>query len=107
MNGYTTHELQEEFLKMIRTGQETAVEAVRTWVESVKAVTPTVPSVRLPLAGRLPTPQDVVAGAYDFAEKLLASQRQFAEELVKTTAPLMAGNGDGNDAGQEPSEAAA
>jgi hypothetical protein len=32
-----------------------------------------------------------VTGAYDFAEKLLSSQRQFAEELVKATAPLMAG----------------
>jgi hypothetical protein len=107
MNGYSTQELQEEFLKVIRTGQETAVEAVRTWVDTVKSVTPTVPSVRLPLAGRLPAPQDVVTGAYDFAEKLLASQRQFAEELVKATAPLMAGNGDGNDAGQQPDEAAA
>jgi hypothetical protein len=107
MNGYSAHELQEEFLKVIHTGQEAAVEAVRTWVETLKAVTPTVPSVRLPLAGRLPTPQDVVTGAYDFAEKLLASQRQFAEELVKATAPLMPGNGDGTDAGQEPDEAAA
>jgi len=34
-----------------------------------------------------------VASAYDFAEKLLANQRQFAEELLKVTTPLMPGDG--------------
>ena len=34
-----------------------------------------------------------MTSAYDFAEKLLSGQRHFAEELVKATAPLMAGNG--------------
>jgi hypothetical protein len=66
-----------------------------------------VPSIHVPLASRLPKPEDVVTGAYDFAEKLLAGQRRFAEELVKAAAPLTAGNGDGNAAGQEPDEAAA
>jgi hypothetical protein len=35
-----------------------------------------------------------VASAYDFAEKLLASQREFAEELLRATIPLMPGTGD-------------
>jgi hypothetical protein len=35
-----------------------------------------------------------VAGGYDFAEKLLSSQRKFANEVVKATAPLLPGNGD-------------
>ena len=34
-----------------------------------------------------------MTSAYDFAEKLLSSQRHFAEDLVKATAPLTAGNG--------------
>ena len=42
----------------------------------------------MPLAEKLPKPQDIVTNAYDFAEKLLAGQRQFAEDLVKATAPL-------------------
>src|SRR5260370_32216048 len=45
----------------------------------------------MPFAGRLPTPQDAVANAYHLAEQLLASQRKFAEDLVKATAPLRAG----------------
>jgi hypothetical protein len=92
MPSYSPQDVQDELLKVIRTSQETVVEAVKTWVETVKAVTPKVSSAQLPLADKLPKPQDVVANAYDFAEKLLFSQRQFAEELVKATAPLRAGS---------------
>ena len=91
--GYPTKELQDEFINAIRKNQEAVVEGVRTWADTVRSVTPKVPSVQMPLADKLPKPEDVVTSAYDFAEKLLSSQRQFAEELVKATAPLMAGNG--------------
>ena len=93
MPGYSQKDVQDELLKVIRTSQETVVEAVKAWVETVKAVTPKVPTSRVPLAEKLPKPQDIVTNAYDFAEKLLSSQRQFAEELVKATAPLRAGSG--------------
>jgi hypothetical protein len=33
-----------------------------------------------------------VAGAYDFAEQLLASQRKFAEEVLKATSSLTPGD---------------
>jgi hypothetical protein len=97
MPSISPKDVQDEILNVIRTSQETVVEAVKTWVETVKAVTPKVPAV--PLAEKLPKPQDVVTSAYDFAEKLLSGQRQFAEELVKATAPLRAGS----DAQEEPS----
>ena len=105
MTRYSTQDLQEEFLNVIRTSQETVVEVVKTCVDTVKTVTPKVPSARVPLADRLPAPEDVVTIVYDFAEKLLSSQRHFAEELVKATAPLMPGNGDGTQ--QEQGDAAA
>ena len=102
MAGYSTQDLQEEFLNVIRSSQGTVVDAVKTLVDTVKTVTPKVPSVQIPLADKLPKPEDVVTSAYDFAEKLLSSQRHFAEELVKATAPLMPGNGT-----QEKQDAAA
>ena len=105
MTRYSTQDLQEEFWNVIRTSQETVVEAVKTYVDTVKAVTPKVPAARMPLAGRLPKPEDVVTSAYDFAEKLLSNQRHFAEELVKATAPLMPGTGSGTQ--QEQGGAAA
>jgi hypothetical protein len=47
--------------------------------------------VNPPFADKLPKPEEVVANAYDFAEQLLASQRKFAEDVLKATAPLMPG----------------
>ena len=63
-------------------------------VDSVQTITPKIPVVDVPFADKLPKPQDVVARGYDFAEKLLSSQRQFADEVVKATAPLLPGNDD-------------
>ena len=89
-----TQELQDQFLAIVRKGQEIALDAIKTMVDTVQTVTPKIPSVDVPFADRLPKPQDVVASGYDFAEKLLTSQRKFANEVVKAAAPLLPGNGD-------------
>jgi hypothetical protein len=65
------------------------IEAIRNWAETVQSVVPKGASVQVPLADQLPKPEEVVASAYDFAEHLLASQRTFAEEILKVTAPLL------------------
>ena len=86
---------QEEVLAATRKSQEAMMAAVKTWLETVRTAAPKLPSklsqVGLPFADRLPTPQDAVANAYHLAEQLLASQRKFAEDLVKATAPLRPG----------------
>jgi hypothetical protein len=46
------------------------------------------PEVSVPFADKLPTPGELVTGAYDFAEQLLAAQRKFAEDVLRATAPL-------------------
>ena len=48
----------------------------------------------MPFAEKLPKPQELIASAYDFAEQLLASQRKFAEDVLKTTAPMLTGQDD-------------
>jgi hypothetical protein len=90
----TAQGLQDELLNAVRKSQETVVEAIKTWSETVQSITPKLPSVPVPGADKLPKPEDLVAGAYDFAEQLLASQRKFAEEIVKATAQLMPGTED-------------
>jgi hypothetical protein len=90
----TSKELQDQFLSMVRKSQEIALDAIKTMVDTVQTITPKIPAVDLPFAERLPKPHDVVAGGYDFAEKLLTSQRKFADEIVKATAPLMPGQGE-------------
>jgi hypothetical protein len=84
-----TKELEEGFLSTTRKSQEILIEALQTWIDTIQAVTPKVPSVHIPFASRLPKPEDVVANYYDFVAQFLASQRKFAEEIVKTTAPLL------------------
>ena len=89
-----TEELQDQFLSTVRKSQEITLEAIRTMVDTVQSITPKIPSVSLPYAEKLPKPEDVVASSYDFAQQLLTSQRKFADEVVKATAPLLPGNGE-------------
>ncbi len=89
-----TQDLQDEFLNTIRKSQETVIDAIKSWVETVQSVTPKIPSVQVPGYDKLPKPEEVVASAYDFAEQLLASQRKFAEEVLKATASLLPGTED-------------
>jgi hypothetical protein len=86
-----TQDLQNEVLNTVRKSQETVIDALKTWVETVQSITPKVPAVDMPFADKLPKPEEVVASAYDFAEQLLASQRKFAEEVLKATSALTPG----------------
>jgi hypothetical protein len=89
-----TQDLQDEFLNTVRKSQESVIDAIKTWVETVQSITPKIPSVQVPGVDKLPKPEDVLASAYDFAEQLLAGQRKFAEEVLKATTSLMPGTED-------------
>ena len=89
-----TQDLQNEVLITVRKSQESVIDALKTWVETVQSITPNVPAVDMPFADKLPKPEEVVASAYDFAEQLLASQRRFAEEVIKATSALTPGTED-------------
>jgi hypothetical protein len=82
-------ELTNEVLTTITKSQAAVVDAIETWASALQSIKPDLPAVSLPFADKLPTPQDVVASAYNFAEQLLASQRKFAEDLLAATAPLL------------------
>ncbi len=84
-------ELEEELLATIRKGEDITLEALKPLVEAVQFVIPTMPTVHVPFADRLPTAHDFVASGYGFAEHLLANQRQFADEMIKATSPLLPG----------------
>ena len=88
----TTQYMQEQILSSIRKSQEVALDALKTWVETVQSLTPSIPSVSLPLSDRLPKPHDVVARGYDFAEQILTNQRKFADEVLEVTSPLLPGD---------------
>jgi hypothetical protein len=90
-------EVQAEIMKRARKGQEVLVGAIRTWTETVHSIAPqlTPPHARRlsPFADRLPRPEELAANAYDFAQKLLANQRKFAEDMLHAAAPMLPGLG--------------
>ena len=94
MANTATQEIQDQFLSTVRRSQEMALDVIKSMVDTIQNITPKVPSVNVPFADKLPKPQDVVANGYDFAEQLLTSQRKFADEVLKATAPLLPGNGE-------------
>jgi hypothetical protein len=93
-------EVQAEILKTARKGQDAVVSAIRTWTDTVRSITPPLKDLnlpfadRLPFASRLPKPEELAGNAYEFAQKLLASQRKFAEDVLRAAAPLLPGTGD-------------
>jgi hypothetical protein len=81
-------ELQGEVLKTIRKSQDAVVDAIQAWADAVQSIKPPFPNVAVPFTDKLPKPGELVAGAYDFTEQLLAAQRKFAEDVLAATAPL-------------------
>ena len=93
---YPGQELQDEILKTVRKSQEAVIDAIKAWADTVQSIVPKLPAVSMPLADKLPKPEDVVANAYDFAEQLLAGQRKFAEDMLHATAPLTQSKSNGH-----------
>jgi hypothetical protein len=87
-------EVQAEILKTVRRSQEAVIEAIKTWTDTVRTITPPMPELSLPFTDKLPKPDELVGNAYDFAEKLLAGQRKFAEDVLRATAPLLPGSSE-------------
>ena len=88
----TVQEVQDQVIAAVRKSQEATIDAIKGVVDAVSSVTTKLPGtpekLSVPFADKLPTPEALVAGAYDFAGQLLAEQRKFAEDILKATAPL-------------------
>ena len=63
--------------------------ALTLWADTVRSITPSIPMPNLPYSDRLPTPEEIMASAYDFAEQMLISQRKFTDGLLEATKPLL------------------
>jgi hypothetical protein len=87
-------QVQTEILKTVRQSQEAVIDAIKTWADTVRTIAPPMPELSLPFTDKLPKPEELVGNAYDFAEKLLAGQRKFAEDVLRATAPLLPGSSE-------------
>jgi hypothetical protein len=115
MTATVTGDVQEQVLGVVRKSQEITLDAIKQVVETVSAAAERLPA--LPFAGKLPSlpqlpgvpalpaPETAVSATFDFLGALLAEQRKFAEQLIKTTAALRPAVGS-EPAGEEPAPAA-
>lgn len=71
---------QEKYSEAIRQGQQAMSEAVESWTESAQKAMGSVPSV-----GEV-QPGQVIDQVFDFAEKMLQVQREFAKTMAATAA---------------------
>jgi hypothetical protein len=80
--------LEDQVLETVKQGQEAIVKAVRTWADVSKNMIPDLPP--LPFADQLPNTTEIVENAFAFADKLLASQREFVAAILEAAKPVYA-----------------
>jgi acetyl-CoA carboxylase carboxyltransferase component len=76
----------DQIIEGIRKSQTAVVDVVRAWAEAAAHVTPSVPNV-VPSAQDAPDPRELVDSTFDFAAKLLETQREFAHNLINASTP--------------------
>jgi hypothetical protein len=85
--------VQEQTLEAVRKTQDAAVDAVTAWAETANKVTPQmtdfVKGYEMPgyngVTKDLPSAAEVIDSNFDFAQKILNSQREFAHRIVAAT----------------------
>jgi hypothetical protein len=85
------------YLDLVQQSQEAFQNAIRTWTRTVRD---TVSATGVHTSPTQVDPQRTVDQVFDSAERLLATQRDFARELIQSSAALhqsVAGQGDSGD----------
>jgi hypothetical protein len=101
----TTGAVQKQLLESIELGQRAVLEGVRTWTETVQRYIPEAPSASW--TRDLPSLEETVDSAFDFASQVIDSQRRFAKEILAATQPVIRqADRVGSETGRQASEAA-
>jgi len=90
-NRTVVDELQGQVLETVRRSQEVTLDVIRSWADALQPLTAQLTAHLPGLPAGVVSPQEVVSGAFDFAQQLLATQRKFAEDVIHAAAPLAAG----------------
>lgn len=78
---------QDRILSGLKQSQSAAVDVVDAWAKAVETTVQDLPAI--PVASALPSVEEILSLQFDFAGKMLAAQRDFAEQLVKAAAPAV------------------
>jgi hypothetical protein len=71
---------QDEFVSAVRQNQQAILDSVSAWAKAVNEISPAGPSLE-----GFPAPETVVDNAFDFAQKLLEAQHDFARGMIAAT----------------------
>jgi hypothetical protein len=77
--------IPDQFLDALDVTQQLILSNASAFVESARSFTPATETI--PFTDRLPDPVAVSDGVFGFAEKVLASQRDFTHKLLEIYAP--------------------
>jgi hypothetical protein len=84
----TATNVQDQILDAIKAGQDAVLSAVGTLADSAAPITERLPAA--PFADQLPNPVDVIDNYFRFAQKLLATQKDFSLKVVESYGPANA-----------------
>jgi hypothetical protein len=79
---------QDNMLNAMETSKSYMLESFKAWTATTTKMMPSMPELPgMGAFGEMAGPMGMVTMTYDFAEKVLASQRSFVEELVEMMVP--------------------
>ncbi len=81
-----TNDIQDRVLDTVRVGQKAVVDFVRSWSQTFEATVSKLPELAFPEQPF--TPRQAYENAFGFTEKLLASQREFANQVFDAATPV-------------------
>ena len=81
----------DQVLESMRQSQEAVVKAVGTWAEAGQNLIPGMPS--LPFADQIPAAAEIVEQYFQFADKFLTVQKEFAGAVLQAAQPVLSTNG--------------
>ena len=82
----TTTEIQQRFLVGLEASQKAFVAFVGTWAETVESVVAKLPELATSEPLR---PTQAMESAFGFTEKVVASQREFATQVLQAAIPAI------------------
>ena len=84
---------QDQILSAVKQSQKAVVDAVAAWARAVEKAVPNVPNLpAIPGSEELPGAEQLVDNAFDFAQRLLDSQRAFTRDVLKAFEPITSKN---------------
>jgi hypothetical protein len=84
-----TQNAQNQTIDFVRQSQDAFVEAMQVWTDSVNRLMGTTQE-RTASVNDMPKPDEVLDQVFDFAESLLAAQREFAHNVMRTASTAWA-----------------